>query len=87
MDAPVRTARVIDGKKTAAAVIERVKAARDRLLGELCVKPGLAVVLVGEDPASRVYVRNKSLKAEEFGFHSEQHSLPAETSEVDLLSL
>ena len=87
MDAPVRTARVIDGKKTAAAVIERVKVARDRMLGELGVKPGLAVVLAGEDPASRVYVRNKSLKAEECGFHSEQHSLPAETSEVDLLSL
>src|SRR5688572_2996008 len=87
MDAPVRTSRLIDGKKAAAAVIERVKQARDRLVGELGVKPGLAVVLVGEDPASRVYVRNKGLKAEECGLHSEQHSLAAETSEADLLAL
>jgi methylenetetrahydrofolate dehydrogenase (NADP+)/methenyltetrahydrofolate cyclohydrolase len=68
-------------------VIERVKEARDRLFGELGVRPGLAVVLVGEDPASRVYVRNKGLKAEECGFHSEQHSLAVETSEADLLAL
>jgi methylenetetrahydrofolate dehydrogenase (NADP+)/methenyltetrahydrofolate cyclohydrolase len=56
-------------------------------VSELAVKPGLAVVLVGEDPASRVYVRNKSLKAEECGFHSEQHTLAAETPEADLLAL
>src|SRR5918997_4993862 len=87
MHAPVRTGRLIDGKKAASAVIERVKEARDRLLSELAVKPGLAVVLVGEDPASRVYVRNKSLKAEECGFHSEQHSLAAETTEAELLGL
>jgi methylenetetrahydrofolate dehydrogenase (NADP+)/methenyltetrahydrofolate cyclohydrolase len=87
MDAAVPTGRLIDGKKAAAAVIERVKEARDRLFGELGVRPGLAVVLVGEDPASRVYVRNKGLKAEECGFHSEQHSLAVETSEADLLAL
>ena len=75
MNAPAGVARVIDGKGVAAAVIEKVKEARDRLVSELAVKPGLAVVLVGEDPASRVYVRNKSLKAEECGFHSEQHTL------------
>src|SRR5688572_23162657 len=79
--------RLIDGKKVAASVVERVKEARDRLLSELAVKPGLAVVLVGEDPASRVYVRNKGLKAEECGFHSEQHTLPAETPEAELLAL
>ncbi len=87
MDAAVATARLIDGKSVAASVIERVKEARDRLMSELAVKPGLAVVLVGEDPASRVYVRNKSLKAEECGFHSEQHTLPVETPEPELLSL
>jgi methylenetetrahydrofolate dehydrogenase (NADP+)/methenyltetrahydrofolate cyclohydrolase len=87
MDAPAPAGRPIDGKKVAEGVIERVKEARDRLLSELAVKPGLAVVLVGEDPASRVYVRNKSLKAEECGFHSEQHTLPAETSEAELLAL
>ena len=87
MDVAAGKARLIDGKKVAAAVIERVKEARDRLVSELAVKPGLAVVLVGEDPASAVYVRNKSLKAEECGFHSEQHTLSAETSEADLLTL
>jgi methylenetetrahydrofolate dehydrogenase (NADP+)/methenyltetrahydrofolate cyclohydrolase len=87
MDAAVNMARLIDGKSVAAAVIQTVKAAGNRLLSELGVKPGLAVVLVGEDPASRVYVRNKSLKAEECGFHSEQHTLSADTSEADLLAL
>jgi methylenetetrahydrofolate dehydrogenase (NADP+)/methenyltetrahydrofolate cyclohydrolase len=87
MDAPARRAKLIDGKKIAAAVIERVKEARDRLLSELAVKPGLAVVLVGEDAASAVYVRNKSRMAAECGFHSEQHSLAAATSEAELLAL
>ena len=79
-------ARIIDGKNVAEAVIARVKRASEALARK-DVKPGLAVVLVGEDPASRVYVRNKSLKAEECGFHSEQHSLAVETTEADLLAL
>ncbi len=87
MDARVSAARLIDGKSVAAAVIETVKEARERLMSALAIKPGLAVVLVGEDPASRVYVRNKSLKAEECGFHSEQHTLSAETGESELLEL
>jgi methylenetetrahydrofolate dehydrogenase (NADP+)/methenyltetrahydrofolate cyclohydrolase len=87
MDSGAGTARLIDGKKAAAAVIERVTRARERLMAETGVRPGLAVVLVGEDPASRVYVKNKSLKAEECGFHSEQHTLAAETAEADLLAL
>src|SRR5687767_5428666 len=80
VDASAGAARLIDGKRVATSVIETVKEARDRLMSSLAVKPGLAVVLVGEDPASRVYVRNKSLQAEACGFHSEQHTLPAETS-------
>jgi methylenetetrahydrofolate dehydrogenase (NADP+)/methenyltetrahydrofolate cyclohydrolase len=87
MDGGVSTARLIDGKSVAQSVIANVKEARDRLMSALTVKPGLAVVLVGEDPASRVYVRNKSLKAEECGFYSEQHTLSAETPEMDLLKL
>jgi methylenetetrahydrofolate dehydrogenase (NADP+)/methenyltetrahydrofolate cyclohydrolase len=86
-DGSRRHGRVIDGKGVAARVIQKVKAARDRLVSELGVKPGLAVVLVGTDPASAVYVRNKSRTAEECGFHSEQHTLPAETSEAELLRL
>jgi methylenetetrahydrofolate dehydrogenase (NADP+)/methenyltetrahydrofolate cyclohydrolase len=87
MDARAPAARSIDGKAVADLVIARVKGARDRLISEANVTPGLAVVLVGEDPASRVYVRNKSLKAEECGFHSEQHNLPASTGEDALLRL
>ena len=87
MDAAVTTARLIDGTAAAATVLARVREARERLRSERGVVPGLAVVLVGDDPASRVYVRNKSLKAEECGFHSEQHSLPTATSEAELLRL
>lgn len=78
---------VIDGKAVAATVIEKVKEARDWLVSAVGEKPGLAVVLVGENPASEVYVRNKGRKAEECGFHSVQHTLPAETPEADLLAL
>jgi methylenetetrahydrofolate dehydrogenase (NADP+)/methenyltetrahydrofolate cyclohydrolase len=81
------TAKLIDGKSVAAGVIARVKAARERLESEARVKPGLATVLVGEDPASAVYVKSKSRTAEECGFHSVQHTLPAETSEADLLAV
>jgi methylenetetrahydrofolate dehydrogenase (NADP+)/methenyltetrahydrofolate cyclohydrolase len=87
MDVGADEARLIDGKSIAASIVEKVKVARDRLLGEAGVKPGLAVVLVGEDPASRVYVKNKSLKAAECGFHSEQHTLREATSEGELLAL
>ena len=54
---------VIDGKAVAATVIEKVKEARDWLVSAVGEKPGLAVVLVGENPASEVYVRNKGKKA------------------------
>ena len=79
-------ALIIDGKAVAAGVTARVaeQAAAWTARG---VKPGLAVVIVGEDPASQVYVRNKSRTAEACGFHSVQHSLPATTSEADLLAL
>lgn len=80
-------AKLIDGKAVAAGIIAKVKAARERLEAETGVKPGLAVVLVGEDPASAVYVKSKSRTAGECGFHSVQHTLPAETSEADLLAL
>ena len=78
---------VIDGKAVAATVIDKVKEARDWLVSAAGEKPGLAVVLVGENPASEVYVRNKGKKAEECGFHSVQHTLAADTPEVDLLAL
>jgi methylenetetrahydrofolate dehydrogenase (NADP+)/methenyltetrahydrofolate cyclohydrolase len=77
---------IIDGKAAAAAVVERVSAAA-KALAARGVKPGLAVVLVGSDPASEVYVRSKGRAAEACGFHSVQHTLPATISEADLVAL
>lgn len=76
-------ARLIDGKAAAAALVSRVADASKRLLAP----PGLAVVIVGDDPASRIYVRNKGLRAQEAGFRSWTHELPAETSQAELVSL
>jgi methylenetetrahydrofolate dehydrogenase (NADP+)/methenyltetrahydrofolate cyclohydrolase len=75
--------QIIDG----AAVAKKL---RQRLAEDIVAKkisPGLAVVLVGEDPASQVYVRNKSRAAEETGIKSWQHTLPAETTQSELLAL
>ena len=80
-------ANIIDGKAVAADVTAKVKVATEALKSEAGVTPGLAVVIVGEDPASKVYVANKGRTAKECGFHSVQHSLPADTSEADLLKL
>ncbi|WP_073052616.1 bifunctional methylenetetrahydrofolate dehydrogenase/methenyltetrahydrofolate cyclohydrolase FolD [Kaistia soli] len=76
-------AKVIDGKAVAAEVTSMIKQA----VVASGLKPGLAVVLVGEDPASQVYVGAKGRKAEELGFHSVQHTLSAATSEADVLAL
>ncbi len=78
--------RIIDGSAIAAELTLRIGSAASDLR-EAGLQPGLAVVLVGSDPGSEVYVRNKSRTAERLGFHSVQHSLPAETSEADLLAL
>ena len=80
-------ARIIDGKKIAGDVRLDVAAEVARLLKEHGVKPGLAVVLVGEDPASKVYVKNKAQQTVECGMNSWEHKLPAETSEADVLAL
>ncbi|MCB1423856.1 MAG: bifunctional methylenetetrahydrofolate dehydrogenase/methenyltetrahydrofolate cyclohydrolase FolD [Nitratireductor sp.] len=80
------TATVIDGKQVAADVVETVKAATADLVSATGTVPGIAVVIVGEDPASQVYVRSKGKKAEECGFHSETYTMPADTSEADLLA-
>jgi methylenetetrahydrofolate dehydrogenase (NADP+)/methenyltetrahydrofolate cyclohydrolase len=84
--APPR-AEVIDGRQAAADVTARVAVETDRLETEEGVTPGLAVVLVGDDPASKIYVAGKTRTAEEIGFHSVQHSLPAEASEAEVLAL
>lgn len=79
------TARILDGKATALAV-RRTVAARVERLVQQGVRPGLTVVLVGEDPASQVYVRNKDRAATEAGFQVETLRLPAETSQTDLIA-
>ncbi|WP_234709141.1 bifunctional methylenetetrahydrofolate dehydrogenase/methenyltetrahydrofolate cyclohydrolase FolD, partial [Rhizobium rhizogenes] len=80
-------ATVIDGKQVAASVIEAVKVATSALESETGTKAGLAVVIVGDDPASHSYVSSKSRMAKECGFNSIQHTLPAETTQEALASL
>jgi len=79
-------ARLIDGKAVAAEITERVADETQRL-NAAGIVPGLAVVLVGDDAASQVYVGAKGRKAKDLGFHSVQHNLPASTKEADLLRL
>ena len=78
--------KIIDGKVASAQVLAEVTE-RTKALAAKGVKPGLAVVLVGENPASQVYVKSKGKAAHECGFHSVQHDLPASTSEADILKL
>ncbi|MQW65495.1 bifunctional methylenetetrahydrofolate dehydrogenase/methenyltetrahydrofolate cyclohydrolase FolD [Sinorhizobium meliloti] len=78
---------VIDGKDVAASVIETVKSATSALESETGVRAGLAVVIVGDDPASHTYVSAKSRMAKECGFLSVQHTLPEETSREELAAL
>jgi methylenetetrahydrofolate dehydrogenase (NADP+)/methenyltetrahydrofolate cyclohydrolase len=80
------TAKILDGKALAAHVRAGLAMEAKRLT-ERGVTPGLAVVLVGEDPASQVYVRNKTKACHEAGFRTFDHHLPATTSESDLLAL
>ena len=75
--------KIINGKEISAAIRQEIKAE----VQEMKKKPGLAVILVGEDPASKVYVRNKNLACEEVGIYSEMYTLPAETTREQLLSL
>jgi methylenetetrahydrofolate dehydrogenase (NADP+)/methenyltetrahydrofolate cyclohydrolase len=78
---------VIDGKQVAASVVESVKAAAASLGNQTGVQAGLAVVIVGDDPASHAYVNYKSKMAKECGFKSVQHTLPAETTQEELARL
>jgi len=78
---------VIDGKQVAASVIDAVKTASQALQDETGVKTGLAVVIVGNDPASHAYVSAKSRMAKECGFTSVQHTLSEETTQEELAAL
>ncbi len=80
-------ATIIDGKAVSAKVRERIKCEADALAAKAGRKAGLAVIIVGEDPASKVYVRNKKLACEQVGFYSEEYALPESTSQDELISL
>lgn len=79
-------AKILSGKVVSTRVKEELKKEVEELNGK-GKRTGLAVVLVGEDPASKVYVRNKEKACEEIGIYSEMHKLPEETTEEELLSL
>ena len=77
----------IDGKAISQAVRAEIAAETAKFKEETGVTPGLAVVIVGEDPASRVYVRNKRTACQQVGFYSEGYELPAETTQAELEAL
>ncbi|MBY6156390.1 MAG: bifunctional methylenetetrahydrofolate dehydrogenase/methenyltetrahydrofolate cyclohydrolase FolD [Pseudomonadota bacterium] len=81
------SAQILDGKAFAATIRAKVADHVSRLMADHDIQPGLAVVLVGEDPASEVYVRNKGIATRECGMKSVEHKLPAETSAEDLYAL
>jgi len=87
MTAEPTRAILIDGKAFAAGLVDRVAAASARLESAHGVKPGLAVVIVGEDPASQIYVRNKGETTQRAGMRSDTHRLPDTTTQADLLAL
>jgi len=76
---------IIDGKQHAINLRERIKIATDNLISKYGITPGLAVVLVGTDPASEIYVRNKGIQTKEAGMESLEFRLPEDTSEEKLL--
>jgi len=80
-------ASIIDGKARAAELAEQISTRTASLVEQTGVTPGLAVVIVGEDPASQVYVRNKKRTAQACGFHSVQHTLPADSAQESVLAL
>jgi methylenetetrahydrofolate dehydrogenase (NADP+)/methenyltetrahydrofolate cyclohydrolase len=80
-------AQVIDGNKIAAQIRGELEKEIKALKDKQGVAPGLAVVLVGENPASQQYVKNKNKAAHEIGIYSEQHNLPKDTPEAELLAL
>ena len=78
--------QIIDGKAVSAQVRAQV-AEQTEKLKQRGITPGLAVIIVGDDPASRVYVNNKKKACAEVGFYSEEHALPADTTQDELLAL
>ena len=80
-------AKIIDGKAISAQIRSEIAQKREEFTKESGVVPGLAVIIVGEDPASQVYVRNKRRACEEVGFYSEAYELPEATTQEELEAL
>lgn len=80
-------AKIINGKEVSASVREELKAEAIELVEKYGVRPGLAVIIVGDDPASKVYVNNKEKGCAEVGYYSEVYRLPAETTQQELIAL
>ena len=80
-------ARLIDGKALALQVRERLAVESAAVLAKTGVKPGLATILVGDDPASQVYVRNKQKACELAGIYVDDHKLSSSTTQAELLAL
>jgi methylenetetrahydrofolate dehydrogenase (NADP+)/methenyltetrahydrofolate cyclohydrolase len=78
--------KILDGKVTQSHILSQVKEVTQKLADSKGVKPGLAVIIVGEDPASQVYVSSKEKNAKECGFHSLKFTMPADASEAELLA-
>lgn len=81
------TARILDGKRIAETLLDELKARVDTRLAAGRSAPGLAVILVGDDPASSVYVRNKRRAAQKVGIRAMDHDLPADATDAQLLAL
>ena len=80
-------AKIIDGKAISAQIRSEIKAETEQFAAEHGFRPGLAVIIVGDDAASQVYVRNKRRACEEVGFYSEAYELPATTTQEELNAL
>ena len=80
-------AKLINGKEVAASVRAKVKEETEKFTNETGIQVGLAVIIVGDNPASRIYVNNKKKACEEVGFKSYEYALPAETTQDELLEL
>ncbi len=78
---------LIDGKKVSEHIRAQIAEGVEKLKADTDITPGLAAVLIGDDPASEIYVRNKRKACANAGMYSEEHKLPAETTEQELLNL
>ena len=79
--------KIIDGKAISAQIRAELREECEKLIKEKGITPGLAVIIVGEDPASQIYVRNKAKACEELGYYSEVHRLPADSKEEEIAAL